>query len=421
MDRVIPKKKWTTKKIMTIAIVAGIVLLIGASYYFTSGGSKLNVDTDRITISTITKGKFQENIPVNGIVLPQTTIYLDAVEGGRVEERYVDDGTMMKKGQPILRLSNTDLLMNMMAQQNTVYNTLTQMQINQNAALQNTVSKQNAMADVESEYKEAERIYNLDKDLYKQNAIGLQEYKKAENDYNYYLKKKQLTQQILQQDSVSRSQQEKQDKQSYKGSQEALAIMQQKVGDLIVRAPVDGQLTSLDAEVGQSKNKGERLGQIDVMGGYKVRVDIDEHYISRIYTGLRGTFTFADSNYVLEIKKVYTQVTNGRFQVDMEFVGKVPQGIRRGQTLQILLALSDERTAILLPRGGFYESTGGNWIYKVNADGSKAYKVNIQLGNQNTDYYEVLSGLQPGDKVVTSSYENYGNDMQELVLKGDSK
>ncbi len=192
--------------------------------------------------------------------------------------------------------------------------------------------------------------------------------------------------------------------------------MQQKVGDLIVRAPVDGQLTSLDAEVGQSKNKGERLGQIDVVGGFKVRVDIDEHYLSRIYTGLRGTFTFADSDYVLEIKKVYSQITNGRFQVDMEFIGKVPQGIRRGQTLQILLALSDERTSVLLPKGGFYQQTGGNWIFKVSADGSKAYKVDIQLGNQNTDYYEVLQGLQPGDKVITSSYENYG-DMQELVLK----
>lgn len=418
MDRVIQKKTWTAKRIITISVIAAIVLLIAASYYFTSGGSKLNVDTERITVSEVTKGKFQENIPVNGVVLPQTTIYLDAVEGGRVEERYVDDGTMMKKGQPILRLSNTDLLMNMMSQQNTVYNTLTQMQINHNAALQNTVSKQTAMADVESEFKEAERIYNLDKGLYAKKAIGSQEYKKAENDYNYYLQKRQLTQQILQQDSVSRAQQEKQDKQSYQGSQEALNIMQQKVGDLIVRSPVDGQLTSLDAEVGQNKNKGERLGQIDVVGGYKVRVDIDEHYISRIYTGLHGTFTFADSDYVLEIKKVYTQVTNGRFQVDMEFIGKVPQGIRRGQTLQIVLALSDERTALLLPKGGFYQQTGGNWIFKVSADGSKAYKVDIQLGNQNTDYYEVLQGLQAGDKVVTSSYENYGNDMQELILKG---
>ena len=154
------------------------------------------------------------------------------------------------------------------------------------------------------------------------------------------------------------------------------------------------------------------------MGGYKVRVDFDEHYLSRIYTGLRGTFTFADSDYVLEIKKVYTQVVNARFQVDMEFVGKVPKGIRRGQTLQILLALSDERTAVLLPKGGFYQQTGGNWIFKVTSDGSRASRVDIQLGNQNTDYFEVLQGLQPGDKVVTSSYENYGNDIQELVLKG---
>jgi HlyD family secretion protein len=418
VDRVIQKKRWTTKRILTIAGIAAIVLLIAGSIYFTSGGNKLNVDTERITISEVTKGKFQENIPVNGVVLPQTTIYLDAVEGGRVEEKYVDDGAMMKKGEPILRLSNTDLMMNMMTQQNQVYNTLTQMQINNNAALQNTVSKQTAMADVESQFKEAERIYNLNKDLYAKKAIGSQDFKKAENDYNYYLQKKKLTEQILQQDSASREQQAKQDRQSYKGSQEALEIMQKKVGDLIVRAPVDGQLTSLDAEVGQNKNNGERLGQIDVMGGYKVRVDVDEHYISRIYTGLRGTFTFADSNYVLEIKKVYTQVTNGRFQVDMEFVGKVPKGIRRGQTLQILLALSDERTAILLPQGGFYQQTGGNWIFKVSADGSRAYRVDIQLGNKNTDYYEVLSGLQPGDKVVTSSYENYGTDMQELVLKG---
>jgi HlyD family secretion protein len=418
VDRVIQKKKWTTKRILTIAGIAAIVLLIAGSIYFTSGGNKLNVDTERITISEVTKGKFQENIPVNGVVLPQTTIYLDAVEGGRVEEKYVDDGAMMKKGEPILRLSNTDLMMNMMTQQNQVYNTLTQMQINNNAALQNTVGKQTAMADVESQFKEAERIYNLNKDLYAKKAIGYQEYKKSENDYNYYLQKKRLSEQILQQDSAYRQQQAKQDRQSYQGSQEALEIMQKKVGDLIVRAPVDGQLTSLDAEVGQNKNKGERLGQIDVMGGYKVRVDVDEHYISRIYTGLRGTFTFADSNYVLEIKKVYTQVTNGRFQVDMEFVGKVPKGIRRGQTLQILLALSDERTAILLPQGGFYQQTGGNWIFKVSEDGSRAYRVDIQLGNKNTDYYEVLSGLQPGDKVVTSSYENYGTDMQELVLKG---
>lgn len=416
MDRVIEKKYWSKKRIFTIAGIVALVALIAASYYYTSGGSKLNVETDRITVSTITKGSFQENIPVNGVVLPLTTIYLDAVEGGRVEEKYVDDGAIMKKGQPILRLSNTDLQLGLVTQETNVYNLLTQMQISKNAAQQNTVSKLNQMTDVESQLKEAERVYNLDKHLYDQKVIGSQEYQKALNDYNYYKQKESLTQKILQQDSSSTEQQLKQARQSFEGSQNALNVMKQKVGDLIVRAPIDGQLTSLDAEVGQSKNKGERLGQIDVLSGYKVRVDIDEHYISRIYTGLKGTFGFNDTTYTLEIKKVYTQVTNGRFQVDMEFTGKVPQGIRRGQTLQILLALSDARTAVLLPRGGFYQQTGGNWIFKVSDDGSKAYKVDIQLGNQNPDYFEVLQGLKPGDKVVTSSYENYGS-MQELVLQ----
>jgi HlyD family secretion protein len=418
VDRVIAKKRWSKKRILTIAGITALVLLIAASFYFTSGKSRLNVDTERITISEIKKGPFKEFIPVNGVVLPLTTIYLDAIEGGRVEEKYVEDGAMMQRGQPILRLSNTDLQLGLVTQQTNVYNLLTQMQISKNAAQQNTVSKLNQLTDVESQLKEAERLYKLNKHLYEEKAIGSQEYQKSLNDYNYYLQKKKLTDRILQQDSASNEQQLKQARQSFEGSQNALNVMRQKVGDLIVRSPIDGQLTSLDAEVGQSKTKGERLGQIDVMDGFKVRVDIDEHYISRIFIGLRGEFDFNNKTYTLEIKKIYTQVTNGRFQVDMEFVGEVPQGIRRGQTLQIGLALSDETQAILLPKGGFYQQTGGNWIFKVAENGKTAYKVDIQLNRQSPDYYEVTSGLVPGDKVVTSSYENYGN-MQELVLKGD--
>jgi HlyD family secretion protein len=416
VDRVIAKKYWSKKRILTISGIVGVVALILLSYFFTSGNSKLNVDTERITISTITKGTFQEFIPVNGIVLPLTTIYLDAVEGGRVEEKYVDDGTMMKKGQPILRLSNTDLQLGLVTQQTNVYNLLTQMQISKNAAQQNTVSKLNQMTDVQSQLKEAERVYNLDKHLYDEKVIGSQEFQQAQNNYNYLLQKQKLTDKILQQDSTSNQQQVTQARQSFEGSQNALNVMRQKVGDLVVRAPIDGQLTSLDAEVGQSKNKGERLGQIDVLSGYKVRVDIDEHYISRIFIGLKGHFDFANKTYRLVIKKVFTQVNNGRFQVDMEFVGDVPTGIRRGQTLQIYLALSDETQAVLLPKGGFYQQTGGNWIFKVSENGKTAYKVDIQLGRYNTDNYEVLQGLKPGDKVVTSSYENYGT-MQELVLQ----
>ena len=416
MDRVIKKKKWTAKKLLTIGGVAALVLLLVASYYFTSGKSRLNVDTERITISEIKKGPFQVSIPVNGTVLPISSIYLDAQEGGRVEEKYVEDGAIMKAGDPILRLSNTDLQLSMVSQETNVYNLLTQMQISRNAAQQNTVTKLNQMADVNSAYKDAERVYNLDKHLYEQKAIGLQEFKKAEIEYNYQLERKKLTEKILTQDSVSNAQQVAQAKQSYEGSENMLNVMRKKVGDLIVRAPVDGQLTSLDAEIGENKNKGGRLGQIDVLSGFKVRVDVDEHYLSRVYTGLLGDFSFADSTYKLKITKVYSALANGRFQVDMQFVGAVPKGIRRGQTLQIRLALSDETQAILLPRGGFFQQTGGNWIFKVSEDGKTAYKVDIQLGGQNPDFYEVLQGLKVGDKVVTSSYETYGT-MQELVLK----
>jgi len=416
VDRVIEKKKWTTKRILTIGGITGLVLLIGSSYYFTSGKSKLNVDTERITISEVKNGPFQEFIPVNGVVMPITTIYLDANEGGRVDQKYVEDGTIMKKGDPIMKLANTDLELSLVNQETSVFNLLTQMQISRNAAQQNTISKLNQMADVDNAFKEAERLYLLNKHLYEQKAIGLQEFKQSQIAYNYQVKREKLTQRILQQDSVSTKQEVNQAKQSYDRTQNALAVMRQKVGDLIVRAPVDGQLTSLDAEIGQNKHQGERLGQIDVLSGFKVRVDVDEHYISRIFTGLTGDFDFSDKTYKLKIKKVFTQVTNGRFQVDMEFVGKVPEGIRRGQTLQIRLALGDETKALLLAKGGFYQQTGGNWIFKVSEDGKTAYKVDVQLGRQNPDYYEILQGLKPGDKVVTSSYENYGT-MQELVLK----
>jgi HlyD family secretion protein len=416
VDRVVAKKKWSTKRILTIAGVTGIVLLIAGSYYFTSGKSRLNVDTERITITEITKGPFQENIPVNGIVLPVTTIYLDAVEGGRVEELYVEDGAIMTKGQPILRLANTDLELSLSNQETAVFDVLTQMQNTRNNAEQNTIRQLNQMAEVDNALAEAERVYKLNKKLYDQKAIGSQEFKSSENTYLYQLRRKKLTEETLRNDSASGKLQISQMSQSYARMQNALGLMRRKVGDLIVRAPVDGQLTSLDAEVGQSKNKGQTLGQLDVLSGYKVRADIDEHYISRIFTGLTGTFDFAGKSYKLKIKKVYTQVSNGRFQVDMEFDGDVPQGIRRGQTLQIRLALSDETQAILLAKGGFYQKTGGNWIFKVSESGKTAYKTDIQLGRQSPDYYEVLSGLKPGDKVVTSSYENYG-DMQELVLK----
>lgn len=400
---------------VTIGIVALITLII-SSYWLTSGKTRVNVKMDQISIKEVKEGSFQEFIPLNGTVLPITTIYLDIAEGGRIEEKYVEDGSIMKKGQPILKLSNTDLELSLVNQETSVFNLLTQMQISRNASQQNSINKLNQKADVESAWKEAERLYKLNKQLYDEKAIGSQEFQQSKIAYEYQVKRKELTDQILRQDSLSIKQEQDQTRKSHERTQNALAVMRRKVDDLIVRAPVDGQLTSLDAEIGQNKNKGERIGQVDVLSGYKIRADIDEHYISRVFSGLTGDFSFNDKTYKLKIKKVFTQVTNGRFQVDMEFVGDVPQSVRRGQTLQVRLALGDETQAILLPRGGFYQQTGGNWIFKVSEDGKTAYKVDVQLGRQNIDYYEVLQGLKPGDKVVTSGYENYGN-MQELILK----
>lgn len=416
MDRALPKKKWNNKRITTVAGIAGIILLIGASYYFTSGNSRLNVDQERISIAEVKNGSFREFIPVNGNVLPISTIYLDASVGGRVEEKFVEDGAVLKKDDPIMRLSNTDQELSLVNQETQVLNLLTQMEIAKTNAQQNTVMHLNQMADVENAYREAKRIYDMNKKLYDRKVISRQEFEKTVNEYNYQKERIRLTKQILRQDSVSTQQSLKQSQQTYDRTRSALELMRQKVGDLIVRAPVDGQLTSFDAEIGQNKNPGERLGQIDVLSGFKVRADIDEHYITRIYSDLEGEFTLAGKSYKLRIKKVYTQVTNGRFQVDMEFVDEVPEGIRRGQTLQIRLALSDETKALLVPKGGFYQQTGGNWIFKLDKDGKSAYRVDIQLGRQNPDYYEVIQGLEPGDKVITSSYETY-EKVQELVIK----
>ncbi|MEP7110123.1 MAG: HlyD family efflux transporter periplasmic adaptor subunit [Ferruginibacter sp.] len=416
MDRAIEKKFWNSKRIMIIGGTVALVALLSASVYFSSGKSKLNVVTDRITINEVKQGPFQEFIPVDGVVLPVTTIYLDAIEGGRVEQKFVDDGSIMKKNEPILRLSNTDLELSLANQETAVFNVLTQMQNTKNIAEQNSMNRQTQMADVDNALKEAERVYKVNKKLYDQKVIGKQEYESSLNLYNYQVTRRKMSEDILKQDGSSMKLQVAQAKESYERMQNTLALMRKKVGDLIVRAPVDGQLTSLDAEIGQNKNKGERLGQIDVMSGFKARVNVDEHYISRVFIGLKGNCPLAGKDYKLTIKKVFTQVVGGRFQVDMEFDDSIPAGLRRGQTLQIHLTLSDERSALLVNKGGFYQQTGGNWIFKVSENGNMAYKVDIQVGNQNPDYYEVLQGLKAGDKVITSSYENYGN-IQELVLK----
>ena len=420
MDVLIKKKKWTTKRIVSLAMGALIVVLVGASYFSTNGKAKLNVDTNKITISSVTKGNFQEFIPLDGVVLPIKTIYLDATEGGTVQQILVEDGAKLKAGTPIVQLANTDLQLEMMNRETAVFDLINNMNTTRNQMQQNRILQLNQLADIDYNLREAQRLYDMNKKLYDEKVVPKQEYLQAKYKYDYQVRKRQLTLRTLQQDSINMSQQLAQMKESVGRMQNNLALMRKKMDDLLVKAPVEGQITSLNAEIGESKTRGQRLGQIDVLDGFKVRANIDQHYIARVFSGQKATFNFADKDYELSIKKVFTQVTNGQFQVDMEFVGEVPKGIRRGQSLQLRLALSDQKQAVMVPRGGFYQKTGGNWIFKLDASGNKAYRTEIRLGSQNPEYFEVISGLNPGDKVVTSSYENY-EDMGELVINEEKE
>ena len=392
-----------------------LAVLILTSYLSTNGAAKLNVDTQRITISKVSKGNFQEFIPIDGVVLPIKTIYLDATEGGTVQNILVEDGATLTQGQPILQLANTDLQLEMVNRETAVFDLINNLQDTRNLMQQNRIQQLNQLADIEHNLTEAKRIYDMNKKLYADKVIAQQEFAQSKNNYDYQVRKRSLTKQTLRQDSVSMRQQIQQMQESVTRMKSNLALMHKKMDDLTIKAPVAGQITSLNAEIGESKNRGQRIGQIDVLNGFKVRANIDEHYISRIFAGQKGEFSFDGKTYELSVKKVFTQVTNGQFQVDMEFTKEVPQGIRRGQTLQVRLALSDQTQAVLVPKGGFYQKTGGNWIFKLDENGKKAYKADIRLGRQNPEYYEVLEGLKPGDQVVTSSYESY-DDMGELVL-----
>ena len=416
MDRVREKKVWNRKRILIIVTTVFVLGLILLTYFSMTGKSKVNASSQTLTVSVVTKGNFQEFIPINGNVLPITTIYLDVIVGGRVEEKLVEDGAKVKKGEPVIRLSNTDVELQLSTQETEVRRLITDMQQTRNQAQQNSIVNQNTMAEVDAALANARRDYFAGKKLHDQKVIADSEFARIQVNYNFQLKRKNLAGRTVHSDTLMNSLQLTEMNLSAMRSAHALQLMREKEQDLIVRAPVDGQLTSLNADLGQSIREGTRIGQIDVLSGFKVRADIDEFYISRVFPGLTGEFDFNDSTYKLQVTKIFSQVSSGKFQIDLAFTGRKPTGIRRGQNLQIRLALGDKTQAVLLPKGGFYQQTGGNWIFKVSASGYKAYKVNIKLGRQNPDYYEVTDGLQTGDKVITSSYENFG-DNQELVIK----
>lgn len=416
MDRKIKKKKWPPKR---IAGLAAVVIFIGIVIYvflFKFSKSTLNVKKERITVSTVTEGPFQEFIPVIGNVLPIDTVFIDADEGGRVENIFVRAGTIVEKGDRILELANTDLLLTIMWREAELFQQTDNLRRTRLSLEQYRLQLTQELTQIDNMLRQQQRTYERYKELRKDNLISEHEYELAKDQYEYLVKRKEQTIESQRNEMKFRKIQIDALVSQLERMENNLEVAKEKLGNLTIRARVSGHLTSLDVELGQSKSPGQRLGQIDVLSGFRVRASIDQHYITRVEIGRTGQFPYANNSYKLVINKIYPEVRDGRFDVDMEFAEKEPAGIRRGLTLHIRLELGDISEAILLAKGGFYSSTGGNWVYVLDESESIATKKSIRLNRQNTEVYEVLSGLSPGEKVITSSYESFGK-MERLILK----
>ena len=417
MDRKIKKKKFTAKRIILILLAGGFLAFCFYKFVFGDYSTKLNVKRERITISTVHEGPFQEYIPVIGSVIPKKTIYLDAVEGGRIEKRYSEAGSYVKKGQHILTLTNTDMLLDIMTREAEFFQLNNDLRNARLVMEQNELDLRSQLLELDYKIKQLKRKYQREKQLMKKKIIPAVQYEDTKTEYEYLRQKKELTRHTFDHDTRFRKHQIKQIEASLKRMATNLGLARQKLTDLTLKAPIDGHLTALNAEIGESKKQGERFGQIDILDGFKIRVPVDEHYLARIHTGQHGEFTFDEKRYQLSISKIYPEVKDGRFEIDMRFEGLPPEGITRGQTLHIRLELGNLSTAVLLPRGGFYQKTGGQWIYLIDDSGEYAIKRQVNLGRQNPEVFEVLSGLEPGEKVITSAYDNYADDIDKLILK----
>lgn len=410
MDKKIKKKKWTIKRVSLIA--AGVAFASFFIYQIGFGDrrSKLNVDPEKMTFATVTMGEFTEFIPQTGTVQPRRTVYLDAVEGGNIKRIVAESGAMLKKGDVILELANLNRELSVMGQEAGLNESINRVRQTRLQLSQNDLQQQQQLALIDNQINKLKPEFERQKYLYEKKLIAEKQYLDTKADFEYALKRREITYKSYQQDSISRIRQLRELDASEQRMMESLGGVSKILDNLIIRAPIDGQLSTPQLEIGQGVNAGQRLGQVDVVGEYKVRCPIDELYLPRISTGLTATFPFDGKRWPVEISYIYPTINAGRFEVDMEFVGDVPEGIRRGQSVRLRIALGNSSEQVLLPKGGFYKDTGGNWVFVVVPGENRAVKRNIRLGRQNTENFEVLEGLEPGDKVITSSYSHFGDN-----------
>lgn len=405
---------WQRISVVAIALAAGVFFV---NYvYKNSGVSRLNVQTDRLLLDTVHNGVFQEYIAVTGNVLPIKTVYIDAVEGGKVEEKYIESGAMVRRGDQILKLNNPDLLLTSLNQEANVIAQINQIRNTSLLMEQQSLRMKEEALNVEYLLDLTEKRLKRNRQLYAEKVIAQVTLEEMEDEFENLQRRKKLLQATIQKDSAYQELQKVQMKSSLDLMERNLEITRQSLDNLVIRAPIDGQLSGLTLEIGELVSTGENIATIDKLDRYKIQVRVDEFYISRIFLNQLGSFEFAGETYALKINKIYPEVNNGAFLVDMVFTEETPEGLKRGQSVSVKLELSAEKNSALLARGGFYQSTGGSWAYVLSPDGSKAIKRNIRLGNQNPNYYEVLEGLETGDVVIVSTYENYG-DKDELVME----
>lgn len=416
MDRLIEKKKWSVRKIVIIAFSAAFLVFVLYLLFFRDKSSRVMIKREQITIATVVQDKFSEFIPVDGVVLPRTTIYIDAIMGGNVQEVYVEDGAMLRKGDTILKLVNTNLELSYMEQETRIFEAINNLQNTKIGLEQNKYTRQREIVQVQQSIEKLKSDFERQCQLYADSIISDQDFEEAERSYRFARKQLDISLQLQRLDSVSAHSRNKQIDISMDRLYNNLDLLRTSLGNLYVKAPADGKLSSFNIEVGQTASAGDHLGQIDMPDEFKLRANIDERYISRVSIGQEAEFEFGGTLYVLQINKIYTDVTSGTFQVDLNFTDGYPPHIKRGQTIQLRLRFSGETDALIVRRGGFFQQTGGNWIYVLDPTESFAVKRNIRVNRQNTLHYEITEGLQPGEKVIISPYDSFGSK-DKIVFK----
>ena len=416
MDIKLEKKKGLRPKHYGYIALGLLILFAGYQLIFASSVSTFRTEKDKLSVAEVTQGKFDDYITINGNVAPIATIYMDAYEGGRVEEKLIEEGAMVKKGDIILKLENMNLYedilqseSNLALKQNDLRSTKLQFD-------SRMVDGRKSLATVSTELQKSKRNFEQNEALFKDELISKEEYLISKENYELSQKQYEIVKLQTENDEELR-------KTSLTGldadlerMQKTLGMVYQRLDHLNVRAPADGQLGFLDAEIGQSIAQGERIGQINVLTDYKIEATIDEHYIDRVVRDLTAVLDRNGEEYPLRLRKVYPEVRNGKFKVDLVFTDSRPLTIRTGQSYNIKLQLGESSDALLLPKGSFFQSTGGQWIFVVGPNGDEALRRNIRIGKQNSRYYEVLEGLQAGEKVITSNYDSFG-EAEKIVLK----